>query len=257
VVSFILAAASEHDEALLRLTSPGGGVATYGLAAAQLQRLRAAGVRLHVCVDTVAASGGYMMACVGNTITAAPFAMVGSIGVIAGVPNFHRILERNEVEFQQITAGKYKRTANILTPNTDEGLAKFREDVETIHEAFKGHVQKCRPQIDVDAVATGEVWLGASALDRGLVDSLGTSEDLIRLKALEGFTIVELSPAKKDKHGLARLLEGLGGGAFISQGLEIAASHLGKLSKSLLDRVRNQSTLRPRLEAPGFPTNGS
>jgi len=254
-VSFILAAASEHDEALLRLTSPGGGVATYGLAAAQLQRLRVAGVHLHVCVDTVAASGGYMMACVGNTISAAPFAMVGSIGVIAGVPNFHRILERNEIEFQQITAGKYKRTANILTPNTEEGLAKFREDVETIHEAFRGHVQRCRPQVDVDTVATGEVWLGASALERGLVDSLGTSEDLIRSKSLEGFTVVELSPAKKDKHGLARLLEGFGARTFMLQGLEITASHFGNFAKFLLDRVRNQSTLRPRLEAPGMPTN--
>merc|ERR1712190_271872 len=114
-----------YDEALLRLTSPGGQVATYGLAASQLQRLRDAGVRLTVCVDTIAASGGYMMACVADDIVAAPFALVGSIGVIAGVPNIHKILERNEVEFNQFTAGKCKTTLNVLTPNTEDGIAKF------------------------------------------------------------------------------------------------------------------------------------
>merc|ERR1711920_1094722 len=140
-MGFVLASASEHDEVLLRLASPGGAVPTYGLAAAQLQRIRDAGIRLTICVDTVAASGGYMMACVADHVIAAPFAMVGSIGVIAGSPNFHELLERNQVEFTQVTAGKYKRTVNVLTPNTPEGIAKFKEDVEVIHTSFKEHVQ--------------------------------------------------------------------------------------------------------------------
>lgn len=247
-VTFILAAASEHDEALLRLTSPGGAVATYGLAAAQLQRLRDAGVPLTVCVDTVAASGGYMMACVANSIVSAPFAMVGSIGVIAGVPNIHKVLERNEVEYQQVTAGKYKRTVNVLTPTTEEGLAKFREDVDVIHEAFKEHIRQFRPELDMDSVATGEVWLGSAALGRGLVDQLGTSDEVIRSKVQAGFDAVELSQAKKGKQGLAKFLEGLGG-ASLSEALEAAVPRLGETARGVWDRLCGQAA-QPRVEAP-------
>jgi len=252
-VTFILASASKHDEALLRLTSPGGAVATYGLAAAQLQRLREAGIPLTVCVDTVAASGGYMMACVASSIIAAPFAMVGSIGVIAGMPNFHKVLERNEVEFQQVTAGKYKRTVNILTPNTEEGLAKFREDVDVIHSAFKDHIQQFRPQMDIDDLATGEVWLGAAALGKGLVDGLGTSDELIRMKVMAGFDAVELSAAKKEKQGLAKLLEGLGGPA--SEAFDAVGARLGEAASLVMRRLRGQAA-EPRVESPHFHGTG-
>merc|ERR1712228_111119 len=119
------------------------------------------------------------MACIANRIVAAPFSSIGSIGVLAGVPNFHRVLDRNEVEFTQVTGGKYKRTVNVLTPNTPEGLAKFRQDVDDIHGAFKSHVAQWRPNLDIEEVATGEVWLGASALERGLVDAVGTSDEEI------------------------------------------------------------------------------
>lgn len=211
MVSFIIASASKQDEALLRLTSPGGAVSTYGLAASQLQRIRDAGIRLTVCVDKVAASGGYMMACVANEIVAAPFAMVGSIGVIAGMPNVHKLLLRNEVEFEQFTAGKYKRTLNVFTPNSADGKAKFREEIEEIHLAFQNHIKHFRPTLTVEEVATGEVWLGSAALERGLVDSIGTSDAQISVKVAHGFDAIHISKAEKKKQGLAKLLEGIGG----------------------------------------------
>mmetsp|Transcript_52509 Transcript_52509/g.169412 ORF Transcript_52509/g.169412 Transcript_52509/m.169412 type:complete len:523 (-) Transcript_52509:481-2049(-) len=251
-IAFILSIASKHDEALLRLSSPGGAVAPYGLAAAQLHRLRDAGVRLTICVDTVAASGGYMMACVADHLVAAPFAMVGSIGVIAGVPNFHKLLERSEVEFLQVTAGKYKRTVNVLTPNTEEGLAKFKEDIDIIHEAFKEHIKQCRPALDVDEVATGEVWLGRAALEKGLIDEVGVGEAVLRRKAQEGFDVFELSLAKEKRQGLAKLLEGLGsGGAGAAQ---VFAHSLGESLRSVWGRALGQAgaPLEPRLEAVQF-----
>lgn len=248
MVAFIIETSTEHDEALLRLTSPGGAVPTYGLAAAQLERLRTSGVRLTVCVDTVAASGGYMMACVANQIVAAPFASVGSIGVLAGMPNFHRVLERNEVEFQQITAGKYKRTVNVLTPNTEEGLAKFREEIDTVHDAFKEHVSKWRPNLDIDEVATGEVWLGSAALRNGLVDSLGTSASEIRCKVKDGFQAVELAKADKQKKGFAKLLEGVGGGGAAAV-LETAAMQFASALSATWERIRSEA-VQPRVEAP-------
>jgi len=244
-VTFILAAATKHDEALLRLTSPGGAVATYGLAAAQLQRLRDAGVRLTVCVDTVAASGGYMMACVADHIVTAPFASIGSIGVIAGIPNFHRLLDKSHVEFQQVTAGKYKQTVNVLTPNTEEGLAKFRQDIDVVHTAFKQHVLQCRPSLDIDTVATGEAWLGTDALRKGLVDSLGTSDDQIHRKVQEGFDAVELAQPKKKKEGLAKLLAGLGG----AEAVESVVSRFSECVRGSWDRLCGQS-VQPRVEAP-------
>ena len=159
----------------MRICSPGGGVSDYGLAAAQLMRLRAAGVSLTACVDVVAASGGYMMAAVASRVVAAPFSIVGSVGVIAGAPNISRLLERNDVEFVQRTAGQYKRTINVLTPNTEEGLAKFEEELEAVHTAFIDHVQSHRPELDVDVACTGESWIAMQA-PAGMVDDLATSD---------------------------------------------------------------------------------
>lgn len=244
-ISFILSTASEHDEAVLRLTSPGGSVPPYGLAAAQLQRLREAGIRLTVCVDTVAASGGYMMACVGEHIVAAPFAMVGSIGVIAGVPNLHKVLERNDIEYTQVTSGKYKRTANVLIPNTPEGLAKFKEDADVIHDAFQRHVKHFRPDINLERVATGEVWLGAQALEKGLVDEIGTSDGYLRAKVAAGFDAIELTRAEKKKQGFAKVLEGFGG----AEAVDTVFSSLGGAIRCLWLRVSGQAA-RVRVEAP-------
>ncbi|WP_034949062.1 protease SohB [Erwinia oleae] len=178
-ISAVLAVAREQDEVLLRLESPGGVVHGYGLAASQLQRLRQKGIRLTVAVDKVAASGGYMMACVADRIVAAPFSIIGSIGVVAQIPNFNRLLKRNEIDVELHTAGEYKRTLTLFGENTEQGREKFREDLNETHQLFKQFVHQMRPVLDMDQVATGEHWFGSQALEKKLIDAIGTSDDLI------------------------------------------------------------------------------
>lgn len=179
-IDAILTVANEQDEVVVNLKSPGGLVNTYGLGASQLQRLRDHGVTVTVTVDEVAASGGYLMACVANKIVAAPFSYIGSIGVIAGLPNFRRVLNKYDVDYEQITAGKYKRTLSVLGENTEEGRKKFQEELEAVHKRFQEQVQRFRPQLDMNKVATGEHWLAADALELGLIDEIGTSEEYIQ-----------------------------------------------------------------------------
>lgn len=179
-ITLILATAKAgHDRVVVRLESPGGMVHGYGLAAAQLVRLRDAGFHLTICVDKVAASGGYMMACIANEIISAPFAVVGSIGVVAQVPNFNRLLKEHNVDFELYTAGQYKRTVTMFGENTPEGKAKFEEELQQTHVLFKHFVEKYRPQLNVDKVATGEHWYGQDALDLNLVDKLQTSDEYL------------------------------------------------------------------------------
>lgn len=175
-INVVLKVAKPQDEVLLRLESHGGMVHAYGLAASQLNRIREAGIPLVISVDKVAASGGYLMACVANKILAAPFAILGSIGVIAQLPNFHRLMKKNDIDYEQITAGEFKRTLTLFGKNTEEGRQKFQEEVNEIHELFKGFIQKHRPQIEIEKVATGEHWAAEQAMALQLVDELVTSE---------------------------------------------------------------------------------
>lgn len=181
-ISAVLTLAKNSDEVLVRLESAGGMVHSYGLAASQLARIRSQGIPLTVAVDRVAASGGYMMACIANTILAAPFAILGSIGVIAQLPNFHRLLKQHNVDFEMHTAGDYKRTLTVFGENTDEGRDKFREELEETHVLFKQFVAENRPQVNIEKVATGEVWYGTQALDENLVDVISTSDEYILQK---------------------------------------------------------------------------
>ena len=151
----------------------------YGLAASQLTRIKAAGLKLVIAVDQVAASGGYMMACVADKIIAAPFAVVGSIGVVAELPNFHRLLKHNKVDYEQHTAGEYKRTLTMFSENSDTARTKFKQELEETHELFKQFIRDNRPALDIDKVATGEHWYGIQALDLGLIDHIQTSDDYI------------------------------------------------------------------------------
>lgn len=178
-ISAVLQVASPEDEVLVRLESPGGMVHGYGLAASQLRRVRDAGIRLTASVDKVAASGGYMMACVADQIIAAPFAIIGSIGVVAQLPNFNRLLKQHNIDFEQHTAGEYKRTLTLFGENTDSGREKFQEELEETHKLFKSFVHDNRPQVDIDKVATGEHWYGAQSIDLKLVDELKTSDDYL------------------------------------------------------------------------------
>jgi len=160
--------------------SPGGMVHSYGLAASQLQRIRDAGVPLTIAVDKVAASGGYMMACVANRIVAAPFAVIGSIGVMAQLPNFHRLLKKHDIDFELFTAGEYKRTVTMFGENTEKGRGKFLQELEETHELFKDFVSANRPGLEIARVATGEIWYGQKALEIGLVDELQTSDAFVQ-----------------------------------------------------------------------------
>ena len=178
-VSAVLRVAKPGEQVLVRLENSGGTVHEHGFAASQLTRLKQHGLKLIVAVDKVAASGGYLMACVADRLIAAPFAIVGSIGVLAQLPNFHRLLEEKGIDFEQITAGRYKRTLTMFGENTDEGRAKLKEQVEEIHELSKAQIREHRPQVDVESVATGEHWHGVRALTLKLVDELKTSDDVL------------------------------------------------------------------------------
>ncbi|MDK9604699.1 protease SohB [Lelliottia wanjuensis] len=188
-VTAVLAVAKPQDQVVLRLESPGGVVHGYGLASSQLQRLREKQIPLTVAVDKVAASGGYMMACVADKIVAAPFAILGSIGVVAQIPNFNRFLKNKEIDIELHTAGQYKRTLTLLGENTEEGRQKFREDLNETHHLFKDFVKRMRPSLDIEQVATGEHWYGIQAQEKGLVDEVGTSDDLL-LGLMEGRELV-------------------------------------------------------------------
>ena len=190
-VTAVLSIARSEDEVLLRLESPGGVVHGYGLAASQLRRLRERNIPLTVAVDKVAASGGYMMACVADKIVSAPFAIIGSVGVVAEVPNIHRLLKKYDIDVDVMTAGEFKRTVTFMGENTEKGKQKFQQELEETHQLFKQFVSENRPQLDIEKVATGEHWFGRQALELNLVDSISTSDDLL-LKAFENKQIIEV-----------------------------------------------------------------
>ena len=178
-ISLLLKVAKPEDEVILLLESRGGSVAHYGLAACQLQRLRDRGISLTICVDRVAASGGYLMACVGNKILSAPFAFIGSIGVLFGMPNIHGLLKKNLISYEELTAGKYKRTLTPFGKITEEKQQKLQEQIDLVHQQFQSFLRRYRPDLDFDKVATGEAWLGDEALKLGLVDAVQCGDDYI------------------------------------------------------------------------------
>ncbi len=198
VTQVISIADKEKDEVLLRIESPGGQVSGYGLAASELDRLKKSGIKLNVSVDKVAASGGYLMACVADQILAAPFAIVGSIGVVAGMPNFHKFLKKHDIDYNVLTAGKFKRTLTVFGENTEEGKEKFLEQLEQIHRLFKTFVNTHRPSLNMDDVGTGEYWFGNDALEKKLVDKIQTSEDFI-LDKVDSHKVYELEYKEKQK----------------------------------------------------------
>ncbi|MDT0635005.1 protease SohB [Spectribacter hydrogenoxidans] len=191
-ITAVLQVAEAEDEVLLRLESAGGLVHSYGLAASQLRRLRDRGIRFTAAVDKLAASGGYLMACVADRIVAAPFAIIGSIGVVGQMPNFNRLLKEKNVDIEMHTAGEHKRTLTMFGENSDAGRAKFREELESTHGLFKQFVSDNRADLNVDRVATGEHWHGTQALDLGLIDAVGTSDDLLLTAAKDERAIYEV-----------------------------------------------------------------
>lgn len=206
ITAVLSVAEPETDEVVIRLESGGGLVHSYGLAAAQLDRIRAKGIKLTACVDKVAASGGYMMACVADHIVASPFAILGSIGVVAQLPNFHRFLKKNDVDVEILTAGEHKRTLTIFGENTDKGRAKFLEDLEDTHVLFKEYVGERRPGLDMAEVANGDIWFGRRALEVNLIDEIKTSDEFL-IEACDRADVISVSYQRKrtlpEKLGLA------------------------------------------------------
>ena len=221
-ISAVLATAGEDDEVVVRVDSAGGMVHGYGLGASQLARVRSSGVKLTVAVDKIAASGGYLMAAVADRILAAPFAVVGSIGVLAQIPNVHRLLKKHDVDMEILTAGRYKRTLDVLGENTEEGREKLREELHDVHALFQDFVGAYRPALDLDAVSTGEAWYGQRALDRSLVDELATSDEYL-IAASEEADVFEVSWVQPK-----RPIERLVGQASLG---------LGRLVDKLVDRT--------------------
>jgi len=191
-ITAVLTMAEPKDEVMLRLESPGGLVHAYGLASSQLLRFKQKEIPLTICVDKVAASGGYMMACVADRLIAAPFAILGSIGVLVQMPNIHRLLKKNDVDFEMITAGEYKRTMTPFTEVTEKGRDKLKQDVEEMHVLFKQWVKQYRPIVDIDQIATGETWVGLQAQERQMVDMISTSDDYI-IQACEQADVYEVA----------------------------------------------------------------
>jgi serine protease SohB len=200
------------DEVMLRLESPGGLVHAYGLAASQLVRFRKKNLRLTIAVDKVAASGGYMMACIADHLIAAPFAMIGSIGVIVELPNLHRLLKEHNVDYEQISAGEYKRTLSNFGEITDKGRQKVQEDVDEMHRLFKEFITTYRPALAIDTVATGVVWTGNMALEKGLVDEIATSDEWLQEKcATADIYLLSWEHKKQFRDKLSSLLENSAG----------------------------------------------
>ena len=204
----LIAARPQTDEAMIRIESPGGTVTGYGLAAAEILRLRERKIKVTASVDQVAASGGYMMACAADRFVAAPFAVVGSIGVVAPVPNLHRLLKKNEIDFEEMTAGEFKRTVSVLGEITPAGREHFREKLDATHDAFKAHVAECRPNVDLARVANGDYWLAREALPLGLVDEIMTGDELL-FRARDNARLYEVTTEAR-KTLLQQLLSGLG-----------------------------------------------
>ena len=184
-VTTILALAEKDDEVAICLESPGGVVHGYGLAASQLDRIKQHNIPLTVIVDKVAASGGYMMACIADKIISAPFAIIGSIGVVLQIPNFNRLLKKHDVDYETVTGGEYKRTLTLFGENTDKARKKAKEEIDEVHALFKDFVCKYRPNLDISKVATGEHWFGLKALELQLVDEISTSDDYLIAKSKE------------------------------------------------------------------------
>ena len=203
-ITTVLMVARESDEVLLRLESGGGLVHAYGLAASQLARLREKNIPLTVSVDKVAASGGYLMACVADRILAAPFAIIGSIGVVTQIPNFNRLLKKHDIDFEQVAAGEYKRTVTMFGENTEKGRDKLKAEVEEIHTLFKDFVKEKRPIVSLDEIATGEHWLAKRAFELKLVDELKTSDDYL-LSLREESDIFEVKYSQKKRKFIDRI----------------------------------------------------
>lgn len=170
---------------VLRIDSPGGTVA----ASEEIARYAAEFEKpLIVSVGDVGASGAYMLASQCDEIWALPGSAVGSIGVIAEIPNVSGLLDKLGVEFQVITAGKYKDAGSPYRPLTDDERALIQGEVDEAYDQFIDIVAEGRDleRSKVETLATGLTWSGERAKDLGLVDEIGTMQDALDAAADAG-----------------------------------------------------------------------
>ncbi len=234
-ITTIIYNARQGDQVLVRLTSPGGAAHAYGYAASQLERLKKAKIPLIISVDKVAASGGYMMACVADKLISAPYAIIGSIGVVAEFPNFNKFLKNLGVEYKQYTAGKFKRTISTLGPVTEQGEKKFQENLDEVHQLFQNHVIKHRPNLNLDKVATGEHWHGLTAIGYGLVDEIKTSEEFL-VEQLDSAELLKVTYVGGQKSLAEKLGE--------SFALFLGESFFNALAKALMNFLLHQKLMQ-------------
>lgn len=230
-ISTIITTAKAGDEVVLRLESGGGQVNAYGLAAAQLDRIKSAGLSLTVCVDKIAASGGYMMACVADKIIVSDFGIIGSVGVVSQLPNFHELMKKHNIGYEMFTAGECKRTVTVFGENTDEDRAKYQEEINRIHKLFKAFVKKHRPSLDVDKIATGEFWFGEDALALNLVDEVGTSDAYV-LNLMDNHNVYALQLRSKPT-----LAEKLGLTEQMSSSIDVLIDGAGASAAKLISKL--------------------
>lgn len=203
---------SEIDEVVVVVNSPGGAVSPYGNVYSQMERVRDAGLKLTVCIDVVAASGGYLMSLPAHKIIAAPFSMVGSVGVMAFVPNLRGLLEDYNINPRTFTAGKYKRTVSLTDEATEEEVEKFKQQLNAIHRLFLEAVKKYRKDVKMEVVETGEHWTARESVELGLglVDDIATSQQYL-LEANRDRDLIILSQKRGFWEGglLSRFVQGV------------------------------------------------
>ena len=220
-VSFILAQYNdkkkrldmgEQIEIVVCIESPGGVVQDFGLAADQLKRLKEVGMArndllLTVCVDKIAASGGYMMACQASPgqLIAAPFSVIGSIGVLREVTNIHDVLEKYGVRPLLLKAGNAKVPLTQTTKVTEESIAIVQKNLDKVHEAFRELVSDARGESiseNFEDVTNGDIFLGKDAAELGLIDRVMTSDEYISEKVQKGDRVLRLHKYDRSRAGL-------------------------------------------------------
>ncbi|GKY98382.1 hypothetical protein MPSEU_000795800 [Mayamaea pseudoterrestris] len=183
-------------EIVVLLESPGGSPSEYAMASQQIIRMRNRGIKVTVCVDKVAASGGYMIACTASPgqLFAAPFSIIGSIGVVGQVVNVRKTLKDWGVDPIIFRAGKDKAPISALGEVTTEGISAVQNIVDNTHRAFKRHVVESRPVLGevIETVATGDIWLGYDAFHHQLIDRIITSDEYISERMNEGARVLRL-----------------------------------------------------------------
>ncbi len=178
----VLVNRDHFEEAVVIIDSPGGTTHGYGHAYALLERLSASGLKVTACIDRIGASGGYLMALPADRILAGPFAIVGSVGVVAGIPNVKRLLEEKGVSYRLFVAGDKKRVVHFADDDGPEVREYMDEKLAGIHTQFLQAVEKHRgDRVKLDEVRSGDHWSAEESVEKGLglVDELQTSAEYL------------------------------------------------------------------------------